>query len=137
MKGTIDTTRTIGIKNVLLTGAGGKIGGAALPELVKAGFSVRALEYDDGLGVEKLDGVEIVTGDMRDETLAPKLIENMDAVIHLTNVKGTFYLLDACKQAGHIKQYIQAGSDARAGIYYHPRPVPICAQQKSPPLQVK
>ena len=41
------------------------------------------------------------------------------------NVKGTFYLLDACKNCGHIKQYIQAGSDARAGIYYYPQPIPI------------
>ena len=32
------------IKNLLLTGAGGKIGRSTLSELVKAGFSVRALE---------------------------------------------------------------------------------------------
>ena len=125
------------IKNVLLTGAAGKIGRAVLPELAKAGFSVRALQYDDGLQVETLKGVELVTGDLRDESLAPKLLEDMDAVIHLANVKesrelfmdanvkGTFYLLDACKNCGHIKQYIQAGSDARAGIYYYPHPIPI------------
>ncbi len=64
-------------------------------------------------------------------------MEDMDAVIHLANVKenrelfldanikGTFYLLDACRESGHIKQYIQAGSDARAGIYYYPQPCPI------------
>jgi len=125
------------IRNVLLTGAGGKIGRATLPELVKAGFSVRALEFNDGLQVDRLDGVEVVSGDLREESLAPGLLEDMDAVIHLANVKehrdlfmdanvkGTFYLLDACKEAGHIRQYIQAGSDARAGIYYHPRPIPI------------
>ena len=125
------------IKNLLLTGAGGKVGRAALPELVKAGYSVRALEYNDGLSVEKLKNVEVVRGDLRDESLAVKLLEDMDAVIHLANVKehrelfidanikGTFYLLDACKNRGHIKQYIQAGSDARAGIYFYPQPIPI------------
>ncbi len=125
------------IKNLLLTGAGGKIGRSTLAELVKTGFSVRALAFDDGLEVKKLENVEVVTGDLRDEALAPKLIEDMDAVIHLANVKehrelfmdanikGTFYLLDACKNCGHIKQYIQAGSDARAGIYYYPQPIPI------------
>ncbi len=125
------------IKNVLLTGAAGKIGRAALPELVKAGFSVRALEHDDGLHVENLKNVEVVTGDLRDESLAPRLLEDMDDVIHLANVKenrelfmdanvkGTFYLLDACKNCGHITQYIQACSDARAGIYYYPQPIPI------------
>ena len=125
------------VKNILLTGASGKIGRAVLPELSKAGYSVRALEFTDGLKVEPLPNVEIVTGDLRDPSTAKKLIEDMDVVIHLANVKenkelfldanikGTFYLLDACKQAGHIKQYIQAGSDARAGIYYYPQPIPI------------
>ena len=125
------------IKNVLLTGAGGKIGRAVLPELIKAGYSVRALEFADGLDVEPLNNVDVVSGDLRDVSLATKLIEDMDAVIHLANVKenkelfldanikGTFYLLDACKEAGHIRQYIQAGSDARAGIYYYPQPIPI------------
>jgi len=125
------------VQNVLLTGAAGKIGRAVLPELVKAGYSVRALEYTDGLRVEPAGGVEVVSGDLRDPALAARLVENMDVVIHLanvkenkdlfldTNIKGTFYLLDACRACGHIKQYIQAGSDARAGIYYYPQPVPI------------
>lgn len=125
------------IKNVLLTGAGGKVGQAVLPELVAAGYSVRALEFTDGLAVEQLDNVEVIRGDLRDESLAARLVKDMDAVIHLANVKenrdlfmdanvkGTFFLLDACKECGHIKQYIQAGSDARAGIYYYPQPIPI------------
>jgi nucleoside-diphosphate-sugar epimerase len=125
------------VKNVLLTGAGGKIGKAVLPELAQAGYAVRALEYTDGLQVERTENVEVVTGDLRDPSLAKRLVEDMDVVIHLANVKenkdlfldvnikGTFYLLDACKEAGHVKQYIQAGSDARAGIYYYPQPIPI------------
>ncbi len=48
------------VKNILLTGAGGKVGRAALPELLKAGYKVRALEYTDGLKVEQLKNVEIV-----------------------------------------------------------------------------
>ena len=125
------------VKNILLTGAGGKIGRALLPELVRAGYAVRALEYTDGLHVERLKNVEVVVGDLRDPELAPSLIEGIDVVIHMANVKenkqlfldanvkGTFFLLDACKQAGHVRQFIQAGSDARAGIYYYPQPIPI------------
>ncbi len=125
------------IKNVLVTGAGGKIGRAVLPELAKAGYAVRALEYTDGLAVPQGENLEVIVGDLRDPSLARRLIADMDAVIHLgnvkenkelfldTNIKGTFYLLDACKEAGHIQQYIQAGSDARAGIYYYPQPIPI------------
>jgi UDP-glucose 4-epimerase len=130
------------VKNILLTGAGGKIGRAVLPELSKAGYSVRALEYTDGLTVERLDNVEVVTGDLRDPSLAKQLIADMDVVIHMANVKenkelfldanvkGTFYLLDACKEAGHVKQFIQAGSDARAGIYYYPHPIPIAENHR-------
>ncbi|MDD5598519.1 MAG: NAD(P)-dependent oxidoreductase [Victivallaceae bacterium] len=125
------------IKNVLLTGAGGKVGKAVLPKLIEAGYHIRALEFTDGLRVKKLKNVDVTSGDLRDASLAEKLLEDMDAVIHLANVKenrelfldanvkGTFCLLDACKRAGHIQQYIQAGSDARAGIYYYPQPVPI------------
>lgn len=125
------------VKNILLTGAAGKIGRAVLPELSKAGYSVRALEYTDGLKVDRLPNVEVVTGDLRDPSTAKKLIADMDVVIHMANVKenkelfldanikGTFYLLDACKEAGNVKQFIQAGSDARAGIYYYPQPIPI------------
>ncbi len=125
------------VKHVLLTGAAGKIGRALLPELVGAGYRVRALEYSDGLRVERLENVEVVSGDLRDPQLARQLIADMDVVIHMgnvkenkelfldSNVKGTFYLLDACKESGHVRQYIQAGSDARAGIYYYPQPIPI------------
>jgi dTDP-L-rhamnose 4-epimerase len=130
------------VNNVLLTGAGGKIGRAVLPELLKAGHSVRALEYTDGLQVPRHEHVEVVTGDLRDPSLAKKLIEDMDVVIHLANVKenkalfldanikGTFYLLDACKEAGNVQQFIQAGSDARAGIYYYPQPIPIAENHR-------
>jgi len=132
-----DKEYAMNAKNVLLTGASGKIGRYTLPELVKAGYAVRALEFEEPVRTEGLKGVEVVPGDLRDPSLAAKIIQDMDAVIHLanckenrdlfmdTNVKGTFYLLDACKNCGHIQQYIQAGSDARAGIYYYPQPIPI------------
>lgn len=119
------------IKNVLVTGASGKIGRNCIPELVKAGYNVRALEHEEPVLFE---GIEVVKGDISDEKLAKRLVEDMDAVIHLANVKenrekflsvnigGTFYLLDACKESGHIQQFIAASSDARAGIFYFPRP---------------
>jgi nucleoside-diphosphate-sugar epimerase len=122
------------IRNIAVTGASGKIGRNVIPELLKAGFKVRALEHE--LPVE-IEGVEVMKGDLKDESLPGRLIEDMDAVIHLANVKenrelfmsvnvrGTFCLLDACMQSGHIQQYIQAGSDARAGIFYYPHPYPI------------
>jgi nucleoside-diphosphate-sugar epimerase len=122
------------IKNIAVTGASGKIGRNVIPELLKSGYKIRALEHEEPVN---LDGVEIMRGDLNDETLPLRLIRDMDCVIHLANVKenretfmgvnvrGTFCMLDACKEAGHVQQYIQAGSDARAGIFYYPHPYPI------------
>jgi len=124
------------IKNVFLTGGSGKIGRALLPELVKAGYHIRALKFEEE-NIESLKNVEIMPGDLRDSGLAKKALKDMDAVIHLanckenrelfmdTNVKGTFFLLDEAKNCGHIRQFVQAGSDARVGIYYYPHPFPI------------
>ncbi len=122
------------IKHILVTGASGKVGRSLLPELCKKGYHIRALEYEDEV---VCPGVEVIQGDLRDPALARRIIADMDAVIHLanckenrelfmdTNIKGTFYLLDECKRRGNIKQFIQAGSDARVGIYYYPHPFPI------------
>lgn len=122
------------IKNIFVTGASGKIGRSLLPELVSAGYRIRALEFEEPVECED---VEIIKGDVRDSHLAERALTDMDAVIHLanckenkelfmeTNIHGTFYLLDESKNCGHIKQFIQAGSDARAGIFYYPHPYPI------------
>jgi len=122
------------IRNVLVTGASGKIGRNLMPELIDAGYRVRAIQFDEPVDFK---GVEIIKGDLRDPGLAGKALQDMDAVIHLanckenrevfleTNIKGTFYLLDEAKNCKHIKQFIQAGSDARAGIFYYPHLYPI------------
>jgi len=122
------------IKNILVTGASGKIGRNLTPELIKNGYHVRAVQFEEPIDFK---GAEIIDGDVRNSGFAKKALKDMDAVIHLanckenrelfmeTNIKGTFYLLDEVKNCGHIRQFIQAGSDARAGIFYNPRPYPI------------
>lgn len=124
------------IKNVLVTGAQGKIGRSLVPRLVDEGFNVRAVQFNEDEPV-LFDGVEIIEGDLRDQNFAKKALPDMDAVIHLAHVKenreqflqscvnGTFWLLDEVMKRKHIKQFIQAGSDARAGIFYYPQPIPI------------
>jgi len=122
------------IKNILVTGASGRIGRNLVPELVKAGYQVRAVQFETPVTFED---VEVFKASVADINFAKKALEDMDAVIHLAHVKenrekfmdtcirGSFELLDEANKCGHIKQFIQAGSDARAGIYFYPRPFPI------------
>lgn len=122
------------IKNILVTGASGKIGRNLIPKLVREGYNVRAARFEEPIDFK---GIEVIDGDIREPGFAKKVLPDMEAVIHLANckenrelfmdvnIKGTFYLLDEVKNCGHIKQFIQAGSDARAGIFYYPHPYPI------------
>ena len=72
------------IKNILITGGSGKVGRAVIPQLLKAGYKLRATQLPD----EPVDinGIETVTGTLSDEQMVEKAIEGMDAVIHLANV---------------------------------------------------
>lgn len=71
-------------KNVLVTGAGGFIGSYLCPRLVKAGYSVTALDISEA-AAERLrkQGLKVVVADLsRPETLKG-VCNGMDAIIHL------------------------------------------------------
>jgi UDP-glucose 4-epimerase len=98
---------------VLVTGAGGNLGRAAVPALVEAGhfpvlFDFRPLDTDQ----------EFVEGDVRDRAALARVMEGVDAVVHAAalhgihlqawsaedfwsiNVTGTFNVYDAAREAG-------------------------------------
>ncbi|MDD3925996.1 MAG: NAD(P)-dependent oxidoreductase [bacterium] len=128
--------------NVLVTGAGGKLGRNLLPALVGAGHHVRALQFRTPIVCE---GVETIAGSVSDAQSVRQALLDMDAVCHLatskedagfldTSIKGTFNLLEGCREAG-IKQFILAGGDAALGIFFNPQPVPLdeCAPLRAYP----
>ncbi|MDD2486110.1 MAG: NAD-dependent epimerase/dehydratase family protein [bacterium] len=128
--------------NVLVTGAGGKLGRRLLPALVKAGHSVRALQFRTPI---VCNGVEAVIGSVSDARAVRQALQDMDVVCHLatskedagffdTSIKGTFNLLEGSREAG-IKQFILAGGDAALGIFFNPQPVPLdeCAPLRAYP----
>jgi len=122
------------IKRVLVTGASGKIGRNLLPELVKAGYLVRAVQFRTPVA---LKGVEVVRGSVSDRAFVARALKDIDAVCHLAtskedkegfldvSVRGTWNLLDASKECGCVKQFIISSGDAAMGIFYYPQPVPI------------
>ena len=54
------TLKKSGIKNILITGGSGKVGKAVIPQLLQAGYKLRAIQLrEESVDV---DGVETITG---------------------------------------------------------------------------
>lgn len=65
---------------VLVTGAGGFVGDAAVSALVAGGHTVRALDILPGTD---RPGVEAIVGDLAHESVADRSMPGVDAVLHL------------------------------------------------------
>lgn len=78
---------------MLITGGAGYIGSVLTSRLVKAGYDVRILDSlifgKDGISkyVEN-NSIELISGDMRDETVLKKSVKDVDCVIHLAAIVG-------------------------------------------------
>jgi len=72
-------------KNILVTGGAGYVGAVLVPRLLKQGCRVTVLDLmiygEDVLPTHH--GLNIVRGDIRDQTLLKKIIPGHDALIHL------------------------------------------------------
>jgi len=116
---------------VLVTGAGGFIGSHLTEELVKAGYSVRAMVHYNALNhwgwletlpKQVLHDIEVFPADIRDPFIVRKSVHDCKTVFHLaalipipysflapasyieTNVIGTLNILQACldEQVDHV-----------------------------------
>ena len=101
-----------------MTGAGGFLGTALIPELVRTGFRVRAFLRGSSAIPSFHPEVEAVMGDLCDEHRVKEAMVDCDAVVHLAakvhamdgqghereydvvNVKGTRHVLDAAVASG-------------------------------------
>lgn len=146
---------TLAGKRVLLTGAGGFIGGHVVEALVAAGAKVRALVHYNGRNdwgtIDELDAdvrgaIEVVTGDVRDPHQMIRVVEGCDVVLHLaaliaipfsyvapqsyieTNITGTLNILEAARIHGTPRVVVTSTSE----VYGTARYVPIDLQH---PLQ--
>ena len=113
-------------ERVFLTGATGFVGSHILPELLAAGYDVRALTR----GETPADGVEWVRGDLRDAGAFARSLHGCDYLIHCAalytlasprrneiaavNVAGTESLLAAAHLAG-IQRVVLTSSSATLG----------------------
>ncbi len=134
-------------KKVLVTGADGFIGSHLVERLIDEGCKVKAFVYYnsfnswgwlDSLPKEKLNKIEIFSGDVRDPNGVRTAIKGCDVVFHLaaliaipysyhspdsyvdTNIKGTLNILQACKDLGVEKLLVTSTSEVYGTALYVP-----------------
>ena len=136
------------MKKVLVTGADGFIGSHLTESLLEKGYDVKAFTYYnsfntwgwlDTLPKEKLDQIEVFSGDIRDPNGVREAMKGIDQVFHLaaliaipfsyhspdsyvdTNIKGTLNVLQAARDLGTEKIMVTSTSE----VYGTARYVPI------------
>ena len=144
-------------KQILVTGADGFIGSRLVETLVSRGLRVRALTYYnsfnswgwlDTLHTDILKQLDVVPGDVRDESTVRSAMKGCDAVFHLaaliaipysyhapksyveTNVSGTLNVLQAARDLGLDRVVVTSTSE----VYGTAQRVPI---DEAHPLQAQ
>lgn len=143
-------------KKVLVTGADGFIGSHLVEKLLDEGCQVKAFCYYnsfnswgwlDSFPREKLDQIEVFTGDIRDPNGVRTAMQGIDVVFHLaaliaipfsyhspdsyidTNVKGTLNIVQAAKDLGTERVLVTSTSE----VYGTAQFVPITEQHPRQP----
>jgi len=129
-------------RNAFVTGASGFVGANLVAELVTRGANVICLQRDetqpnslDLLGLR--DKVTVIRGSVDDLPLMSRILNeyDVDAVFHLaaqalvgaanrspvstfeSNIRGTYLLLEACRQSSTVKRVVVASSDKAYGSH--------------------
>lgn len=135
------------MKKVLVTGADGFIGSHLTESLLEKGYEVKAFSYYnsfntwgwlDTLPKEKLDQIEVFTGDIRDPNGVRTALKGTDAVFHLaaliaipfsyhspdsyvdTNIKGTLNVLQAARDLELGRVLVTSTSEVYGTAQYVP-----------------
>lgn len=137
----------ITMKKVLVTGADGFIGSHLTEQLLERGYDVKAFAYYnsfntwgwlDSLPKEKLDQIEVFTGDIRDPNGVYEAMKGVDQVFHLaaliaipfsyhspdsyvdTNIKGTLNVLQAGRKLETERILVTSTSEVYGTAQYVP-----------------
>ena len=135
------------MKKVLVTGADGFIGSHLVETLLEQGYDVKAFVlynsfntwgWLDSFPKEKLDKIEIFTGDVRDPNAVRQAAKDVDAIFHLaaliaipysyyapdayvdTNIKGTLNVLQAARDLNIDRVLVTSTSEVYGTAQYVP-----------------
>ena len=127
---------------VLVTGGAGFIGSNVVKLLREESYDVVVLDsFTTGYhkNLMGLSGIDLIQGDIRDQAVIERAVQNVDAIVHMAasvgnvksledpildsevNVLGTLRVLDAARKAG-IKKVVYSSS---AALYGEPKYIPI------------
>ena len=116
------------MKKVLVTGADGFIGSHLTESLLEKGYDVKAFTYYnsfntwgwlDTLPKEKLDQIEVFSGDVRDPNGVREAMKGVDSYVD-TNIKGTLNILQAARDLGTEKIMVTSTSEVYGTAQYVP-----------------
>ncbi|MBN8703418.1 MAG: GDP-mannose 4,6-dehydratase [Bacteroidetes bacterium] len=135
------------MKKVLVTGSGGFIGSHLTELLVDQGYQVKALVsykstgsygWLDTFPKEKLEAIEVISGDIRDNSQMISITKDVDTVLHLaaliaipysyqapnsyidTNIQGTANILNACLLNNVSRVIVTSTSEVYGTALYVP-----------------
>lgn len=135
------------MKKALVTGSDGFIGSHLVEQLLQEGYQVKAFVYYnsfnswgwlDTLSKEKLNEIEVFTGDIRDPNGVREAMKDVDEVYHLaaligipfsyhspdsyvdTNIKGTLNVLQAARHLETKRVLITSTSEVYGTAQYVP-----------------
>jgi nucleoside-diphosphate-sugar epimerase len=119
----------IPIKNILVTGMSGLIGGVAGRELARRGYNVSALNRQD------VRGFRTTRASITDLNAIRPAFQGIDCVVHMAaylgpsdalqlsvNIEGTYNVFEAAKEAG-VKRFVFGSSGATQMGYEREEPV--------------
>jgi UDP-glucose 4-epimerase len=137
-------TTTNSPKNILVTGAAGKVGKHFIDRILQSAGGqdarVRALCHNRLL--EPRAGLEVFQGNISDRNAVRKAISGITHVVHCATcketpddvidvtVKGLFWLLEECRVSPTFTQFILLGGDCAVGHFFYPHALPITEEQK-------
>lgn len=121
---------------VVVFGASGRLGRALLKHFLKKGYRTRATVHESPVKLAHAD-LDEVYADVTSRSDVAEAVRGQEIVLGLAtrrddpntffdvNVRGTFNVLDACRNQKSVRQVILASSDAAVGVWLarHAKPV--------------